>query len=424
MGFDLRMKNCFVIMGYGIKDGLDLDYTYHHIISPCIKENHLKPYPLYQNDEFNAYRCDQITGSTSIDFNFVICLKESDIVIADISTMNVNAIYELGARHAFKKKSTILLCAKSKKREFRFFDLQYVPIVFYDHNGADISDPEVRRVKDTLNSRIRFAIQDKTGLPDNPIQRAVLEQENNMGLKNSKPLFTPSYPLYEQSKVALDKGKYDIALSHLMKLYTIDPCEENFLLLILAKYKLAEEHNNISELMECLNLIRREIDIEHSTSETLFGRMAAISLRIYNILNDPQYYHDALKYYQKGAGFSRLNLYCPKNFCANLLRIHEISDDKNIHKEYCYTAIFYAKFFLDTIPVSATISGSYQDRLYYYYNRKALEAIKNCCYDDIENDIKKIQADVSMTDRQKQTILNGLLQLKMDMTFLKKIISF
>ena len=108
-------KTCFVIMGFGIKNNINLDLTYNEIIKPCIVENGLVPFPLYEESRYNAYRCDEICGTTSIDYKFVTCLNGSDIVIADISTMNANAIYELGARHALKPRATILLCAKDKK---------------------------------------------------------------------------------------------------------------------------------------------------------------------------------------------------------------------------------------------------------------------------------------------------------------------
>ena len=92
-------KTCFVIMGYGVKQGINLDETYQKIIKPCILENKLLPYPLYNTNENNAYRCDEIGGGVAIDYKFVTCLSMADIVIADISTMNNNAVYELGARH-------------------------------------------------------------------------------------------------------------------------------------------------------------------------------------------------------------------------------------------------------------------------------------------------------------------------------------
>lgn len=114
-------KTCFVIMGFGIKDNLDLDKTYNEIIKPCILENNLIPFPLYNENKFNAYRCDEISGNTSIDYKFVTCLNGADIVIADISTMNNNAIYELGARHALKPQLYNSSLCKRKRKRFSLF---------------------------------------------------------------------------------------------------------------------------------------------------------------------------------------------------------------------------------------------------------------------------------------------------------------
>ena len=97
------MKSCFVIMGFGIKNNINLDLTYNEIIKPCLIENNLRPYSLYSDEKFNAFRCDEIIGTTSIDYKFITCLSNADIVIADISTMNANAIYELGVRHALQR---------------------------------------------------------------------------------------------------------------------------------------------------------------------------------------------------------------------------------------------------------------------------------------------------------------------------------
>ncbi len=86
------------------------------IIKPCIIENELIPFPLYKESTYNAYRCDEISGTISIDYKFVTCLNGSDIVIADISTMNVNAIYELGAKACIETKINNYYVQKRKKR--------------------------------------------------------------------------------------------------------------------------------------------------------------------------------------------------------------------------------------------------------------------------------------------------------------------
>ena len=409
-------KTCFVIMGYGIKNNLNFDLAYEKIIKPCIAENQLIPFPLYEESSYNAYRCDEISGTISIDYKFVTCLNGADIVIADISTMNVNAIYELGARHALKPRSTILLCAKEKEKEFKFFDITYVPIIFYEHNGTFIRDDVIGQTKNQLNSFLDFAINTSTNVPDNPIYRALNENHvyNNDKLSNNT-----IYEMYKKARNLLDDNNFQDALVILDELYTNDPSEENLLLLVLAKYKIAEKNNSCKDLIECINLIKQNTDIENSTSEYLFGRLAAICLRVYNLSDDPEYYYSALKYYRIGACFCKKNLYCPRNYCALLLRIYEITEDENVIREYYYTAKHFAKLYLD-LNVNVKNSGNYDERIYYKYNKIDLKAIINDEYIDVEKTVSRIQNDKDISKRQKNTLISGINTLKQSIDNINK----
>ena len=409
-------KTCFVIMGYGIKNNLNLDLAYEKIIKPCIAENQLIPFPLYEESSYNAYRCDEISGTISIDYKFVTCLNGADIVIADISTMNVNAIYELGARHALKPRSTILLCAKEKEKEFKFFDITYVPIIFYEHNGTFIRDDVIGQTKNQLNSFLDFAINTSTNVPDNPIYRALNENHvyNNDKLSNNT-----IYEMYKKARNLLDDNNFQDALVILDELYTNDPSEENLLLLVLAKYKIAEKNNSCKDLIECINLIKQNTDIENSTSEYLFGRLAAICLRVYNLSDDPEYYYSALKYYRIGACFCKKNLYCPRNYCALLLRIYEITEDENVIREYYYTAKHFAKLYFD-LNVNVKNSGNYDERIYYKYNKIDLKAIINDEYIDVEKTVSRIQNDKDISKRQKNTLISGINTLKQSIDNINK----
>ena len=411
-------KTCFVIMGYGIKNNLDLDLTYKKIIKPCIIKNQLIPFPLYKESSYNAYRCDEISGTISIDYKFVTCLNGADIVIADISTMNVNAIYELGARHALKPKSTILLCAKEKEKEFKFFDITYVPIIFYEHNGSFLRDDVISQTKKQLNNLLDFSINASSNVPDNPIYRAL--NENHI-YDNDKSSNNTIYEMYKKARKLLDDNNFQEALVMLEKLYTNDSSEENLLLLVLAKYKIAEKNNSCKDLIECINLIKQNTDIENSTSEYLFGRLAAICLRVYNLSNDSEYYYSALEYYRIGASFCKKNLYCPRNYCALLLRIYEITEDKNIIREYYYTAKHFAKLYLN-INVNVKNNGSYNDRIYYTYNVIDLKAIINDEYTDVKNIVNRIQNDNEVSERQKNTIIEGINILKESIENINKYI--
>ncbi len=412
-------KTCFVIMGFGVKNNINLDLTYNKIIKPCIIENGLIPFPLYEETKFNAYRCDEICGTTSIDYKFVTCLNGADIVIADISTMNANAIYELGARHALKPRSTILLCAKDKEHEFKFFDITYVPIIFYNHNGLKLLNKVIEETKKKLNAMVDFAINSTSTLPDNPIQRALIEGKTYGALKS--PIEISNYQLYLQAKTKLDNNEYSGALKDFEKLYIQDPSEENLLLLVLAKYKQAESQKSCKDLIDCINLITNSVHIESSTSEYLFGRLAAISLRVYNLSHDESYFYTALEYYRRGCAFCKTNLYCPRNYCALLVRIQEITDDINIINEYFYTAKHYAKIFL-SLDMAASYNGEYDQRIYYYFNRLDLCAIVEGEYMDYEKAIVRLKSDNDISRRQQETILNGMVKLKSDLETITHLI--
>lgn len=413
-------KTCFVIMGYGIKNNLNLDLTYEKIIKPCIKENQLIPFPLYKESSYNAYRCDEISGTISIDYKFVTCLNGADIVIADISTMNVNAIYELGARHALKPRTTILLCAKEKEKDFKFFDITYVPIIFYEHSGSFLMEDVIYQTKKQLNSFLDFAINNSTNVPDNPIYRALNEKHV---YDNSKSSDKTIYEMYKKARNLLDDNNFQDALVILDELYINDPSEENLLLLVLAKYKIAEKNNSCKELIECINFIKQNTDIENSTSEYLFGRLAAICLRVYNLSNDSDYYYFALKYYRIGVCFCKKNLYCPRNYCALLLRIYEITEDKDIIKEYYYTAKHFAKLYLD-INVNGKNSGSYDEHIYYTCNVADLKAIINDAYINAEEIVNRIQNDRDISKRQRSTIVGGINTLKKSIENINRYIEY
>ena len=141
-------KTCFVIMGFGEKTDfqsnpqrmLNLNKTYEYIIEPAVKEAGLK-----------CVRADQIIHSTVIDKPMYENLLDADVVVADLSTSNANAIYELGVRHALKPTTTIVIA----ENNFSFpFDLNHLSILKYEHLGKEIGYGEVLRVKEALKRKL------------------------------------------------------------------------------------------------------------------------------------------------------------------------------------------------------------------------------------------------------------------------------
>ena len=132
---------------------LNLDATYENIIKPAV--------------ELTGYRCiraDDINHSGVIDLHMYKMLLIADLVIADISTTNANALYELGVRHALKNKTTIIL---SEDQSALHFDLNHVATIQYQHNGDDISASESTRIINRLKRVIEDATQGNE--PDSPV---------------------------------------------------------------------------------------------------------------------------------------------------------------------------------------------------------------------------------------------------------------
>jgi hypothetical protein len=140
--------SCFVVMGFGEKTDfqsnpprvLNLNKTYEYIIEPAVTEAGLE-----------CVRADQIIHSTVIDKPMYERLLDADLVVADLSTSNANAIYELGVRHALKPTTTIVMAESN----FSFpFDLNHLSILKYEHLGKEIGYGEVLRVKKALKDKI------------------------------------------------------------------------------------------------------------------------------------------------------------------------------------------------------------------------------------------------------------------------------
>jgi hypothetical protein len=151
---------CFVVMGFGRKTDyesgreLDLDATYEAIIKPAV---------LAQG--FRCVRADEVMHSGVIDKPMYEMLLRADLVIADISTANVNAVYELGVRHALKPYSTIIMREQAGRM---YFDLNHNRMFTYEHLGKDIGAREAQRAQAELRKLI-VAVTKAPCTPDSPV---------------------------------------------------------------------------------------------------------------------------------------------------------------------------------------------------------------------------------------------------------------
>lgn len=133
-------------MGYGKKTDptlgktYDLDITYQNIIKPAVEKS-----------GYTCIRGDEVLESGIIDKSMYALLIRADLVIADITTFNPNAIYELGIRHAAKPFSTIVMKEKDGNIPF---DLNHNKTFTYSHMGEDIGFTETNRCVASLQHLI------------------------------------------------------------------------------------------------------------------------------------------------------------------------------------------------------------------------------------------------------------------------------
>jgi hypothetical protein len=154
--------SCFVVMGFGKKTDfetgrtLDLDKTYKYIIKPAVNDTGLE-----------CRRADEIPHSGVIDVPMYEELLTADVVVADLSTSNKNAFYELGVRHALRPYTTIVICEDGAKSPP--FDVNHILIRPYHHMGEGIDFGEVERFRGALKDAILEILNQDPRREDSPV---------------------------------------------------------------------------------------------------------------------------------------------------------------------------------------------------------------------------------------------------------------
>ncbi len=147
MDDEINKPLCFVIIGYGEKNDyprnrkINLDKTYDYIIKPAVEKA-----------DYECIKCNEIKGSGLIDKDMFQYLYDAELVIADITTLNANALYELGIRHGVKPFSTIIMAQDTEKLPF---DFNHNRIFRYNHMGPDIGCSEADKKVNELYELIK-----------------------------------------------------------------------------------------------------------------------------------------------------------------------------------------------------------------------------------------------------------------------------
>jgi hypothetical protein len=327
-------KICFVIMGFGKKTDystgktLDLDKTYKNIIQPAVEAS-----------GYQCVRADEIQNAGLIDKSMYALLMRAELVVADISTFNPNAIYELGIRHAVRPFSTIII----KEEEGKIpFDLDHNRIFHYKHLGEDIGFDEAERCQKALSETIEKVT--KSSLIDSPLYDyikdikppKISQAEYNKIIGDLAERETHIFAIAEKAKNHMLSDEFVEAARLWEKASETVPSEDYFLQQqALAIYK-SKQPSEATALADALRIIEKLApDGESNDPETL-GLTGAIYKRMWLSNSDIECLKRAIKYYEKGFQI-RNDYYTGENYalCLDMMSAAEENDKEKIYYLVC-----------------------------------------------------------------------------------------
>jgi hypothetical protein len=330
-------KRCFVVMGFGVKTDyatgrkLDLDKSYRLLIKPVVEGKGLE-----------CVRADEIRHSGAIDVPMYRELLTADVVIADLSTANPNALYELGVRHALRPRTTIVI---SESKLSYPFDLNHVAISSYTHLGEAIDYDEVTRFRKVLGDLLESVLQDQR--TDSPVYTflnqltppslgdyaaqplawaeqvpdqaggAITGVATNFRTPGTGPEGKTLAALIEQGERAIRdsrfpdaKALFELALP-LGKSSPGDPItHDSYLIqrLVLATYE-AKHPDELSALREAIDVLDLQLNLKDSNDPETVRLAGAIEKRLFDKGQGPEHLDRAICYYARG--------YYLRNDCYN-----------------------------------------------------------------------------------------------------------
>ncbi len=289
-------KTCFVIMGYGPKKDhesgriFDLDKTFENLIKPVFDRLKIK-----------CFRAKDIRHTGVIDVPMYEWIFKADIVVADLSTLNSNALYELGVRHALKPSTTIVISENECKYPF---DINHTVIELYEHLGTDIGVSEAKRFKRELKKKIQLILENERN--DSPVYTYLpnlipprLEDNSTPKLierKNTEPTLSE---LIQDAESAKNNNEFKIA-QELYKICLRFEKNNRFLIQRLALVTYKSKSPNTLQALHNANNILEQLNPEETTDIETLGLSGAINKRLFEETKEIEFLHKAIKYYEKG----------------------------------------------------------------------------------------------------------------------------
>lgn len=147
------LEQCFIVTPLGM-DGSEIRRKADGVIQAVLK-------PVLEELGYKVIAPHEIDNPGSITKQVIEHLLHDELVIANLTTLNPNVMYELAVRHATRLP---IVCIAEEGTKLPF-DIASERTIFYSDDMAG-----VEALKVSLRGMVKFALKEKD--PDNPIYRA------------------------------------------------------------------------------------------------------------------------------------------------------------------------------------------------------------------------------------------------------------
>ena len=306
-------------MGFGVKTDyttgrkLDLNKSYQYLIKPVLEQK-----------GWLCVRADEIPNSGLIDLQMYLELLQADVVIADLSTTNANAIYELGIRHALRPFTTIVI---AEDKLIYPFDLNHISITKYTHLGDSIDYGEAERFHNVLNSLLDAAANQQPPKNDSPvytflsdlvppslqrqIDQIINKTKDTVEAVNADKVDDTAKKtlslLCNEAEEELKNKNFDKAKALFNAAYTLGQTDDKKVFntdtyivqrLALATYK-AGTPDALTALNEALKLLG-ELDLDHTNDPETVALAGSIEKKLYERGQGDEHLNNSILYNERG----------------------------------------------------------------------------------------------------------------------------
>ena len=291
------MKTCFVVQGFGEKTDmatgrtLDLDASYE-VVKEAVESAGLR-----------CVRADEVVSSGTIEGPMYEWLLRADLVIADLSTANLNATFELGVRYGLRRRATIILAEEGFKNPF---DVSHIIIRRYEHLGKDIGRREAARLKADLVEAIgKIREADNVDSPVYTFLQQLQPPSEVVAAAAAVAAAAPAMPdqsakeLLEIARAQMAQDKFIAARAVLETVRTMRPNDPYVVQqLALAIYK--SKSPTLAEALQEARQLLWTLDPATTNDPETLGLWGAVHKRFWDMAQDPADLDASVGAYERG----------------------------------------------------------------------------------------------------------------------------